>query len=86
MNNKEQIEQLKTRLVELVESIRPIKATEIPTHLNAEEIKLFTPAIMDELVKEERITEVEYVLPMMPNRIKSIYFPLGTEITIVKDI
>jgi hypothetical protein len=39
--------------------------------------------VLEELVKEGEIVELEYVLPHMKYRVKSIYFPRGTEI--VKD-
>lgn len=35
--------------------------------------------ILEELVKEERIIELEYILPNMEFRIKSMYFPAGTK-------
>lgn len=38
--------------------------------------------LINELVLQGEIVEVEYVLPTMTYRIKSLYFPKGTEVTI----
>ena len=36
--------------------------------------------LLDELIGEGRLVEVEYVLPAMSYRVKSLLFPAGTEI------
>lgn len=38
---------------------------------------------LDELVREGRLVEIEYVLPDMPERVKSVYFPAGTKVRTV---
>lgn len=35
--------------------------------------------IIEELVKEGEVTELEYILPQMDYRMKSMYFPKGTK-------
>lgn len=37
---------------------------------------------LEELVKEAKVVEVEYYLPDMPDRTKSIFFPAGTSIEV----
>lgn len=36
--------------------------------------------LIEQLVKEGEIVEIEFCLPSMPERIKSIFFPKGTNI------
>jgi ClpP class serine protease len=38
---------------------------------------------LDEMVKDEMIQEVEYILFGQPDRIKSIFFPVDAQITIL---
>ena len=38
---------------------------------------------MEELAHEKEIVEVNYVLPTMDYKVKSIYFPKGTKVSIV---
>ena len=40
--------------------------------------------VINDLVKEGEVVEVEYVLPSMAYRVKSLYFPKGTEVTLVR--
>lgn len=46
--------------------------------------KMDIPELLEELVQENRLVEIEYVLPSMEYRIKSFYLPAGTEITNVR--
>jgi hypothetical protein len=42
------------------------------------------PEMIDDLVARGEIMELEYVIPAMNYRIKSLYFPKGTEIKQVR--
>ena len=34
--------------------------------------------MLKELVGGDKLVEIEYILPNMPDRVKSVYFPVGT--------
>lgn len=73
-------EDMKNLLAETVIAVQGIKATELCAR---EEIVRATgdfdvPSLLDELVKEGRLVEVEYVLPQMEWRAKSFYLPAGS--------
>lgn len=80
-------EEIKKYIIELVEN-GPIKATEIAGHyplikmVRESNLDLDIPILLNELVEQDRILEIEYVLPKMDYRIKSIYMPKGTEVVI----
>jgi hypothetical protein len=38
---------------------------------------------LNDLVSEQEVVEVEYVLPTMTYRVKSLYFPKGTKVKLV---
>jgi len=38
--------------------------------------------ILENLVKDKQIVEVMYMIPPMENQIKTMYFPIGTEVRI----
>ena len=40
--------------------------------------------LVEEMVKEGKLIELEYISPTNPDRIKSIYFPQGTKFNIGK--
>jgi hypothetical protein len=77
-------EKAKDFLVNKINSLNGIKATELVCN---EEVIIElglddhdVPTLLDELVQENRIMEVEYVVPAMKWRIKSFYLPIGSEI------
>ena len=79
MNNEE----VKNRIVEIVTEKQGCKATELSYGLSGEVILGDCKPIselIDELIEEERIFEIEYVLPKMNYRIKSFLLPAETEI------
>ncbi len=39
---------------------------------------------LEELISQKEIVEIEYVLPELENMVKSIYFPKGTDVRLVK--
>jgi len=39
--------------------------------------------ILDSLVQHGEILEVEYLLPSMRDRVKSLYFPIGTAVKVI---
>lgn len=84
MNGTSTKEQAKIKLVEKIEGLQGIKATELvslPDVCLANWSQGFDiPDLLDELVSENRIVEIEYALPEMSRRIKSFYLPAKTEI------
>lgn len=76
---------MQTKIIEIIESNPGIKSVELVAKI-ATEIKDEIPngksisEILDELVENKSIIEVEYILPNINYRIKSIYFPKGTVI------
>ena len=77
MNNEE----VKNRIVEIVTEKQGCKATELCAikELIFKDCKPI-PELIDELIEEERIFEIEYVLPAMNYRIKSFLLPAETQI------
>ena len=64
-----------------------IKGVALVTQLVVDQGKNLIPPdidileLIDRLVKEGKLLEVEYILPSMSHRIKSLYFPKETRIT-----
>ena len=79
---------MKEKIIELVNDCGPIKATELIVKLieihDISQNNLILD-ILNELVKNGDIIEVEYTLPQMNYRIKSLYFPKRTEIQIINN-
>ena len=75
---------MKEEIIELVNDFGPIKATELVVRLidrqGFTQDSLITD-ILEELVKNEDIIEVCYILPSMTYREKTLYFPKGTIIS-----
>ena len=71
------MKEMKEKVIELVNDFGPIKATELVVRLIDIQGTNITD-ILDELVKNGDIIEVEYTLPQMDYRVKSLYFPKGT--------
>ena len=82
---------MKTKLKEwirdYVNEAGPIKGTELITKLPEEFFgkDIDIVQVIDECVEDEMIMEVEYVVPRATYRTKTLYFPIGSEIT-VKDV
>lgn len=80
-------ENLEKLLVELITGFQGCKATELIVRVVSKDHKIPGEKILstlERLVKDQKIIEVEYVLPDMDYRCKSLYFPLGTTFTIRK--
>lgn len=62
----------------------PIKGVDIAVECAAAHIEDISAKditdTLEQLVQQGKIIEVEYVLPSMNYRVKSIYFPKGTEV------
>ena len=43
------------------------------------------PALLEELFDEKKIEEMEYILPNIPYRVKSLFFPAGTTFNYIGD-
>jgi DNA-binding HxlR family transcriptional regulator len=73
-------------VIRIVEDKAPIKAVdlavEIATHRHGVAEKDITETL-NRLVAAGMIKEVEYVLPKMSYRVKSMYFPEGSSIKVV---
>lgn len=80
-------EEVTDAIKELVEN--GIKATELVAQL-ASQFKTRLPpstdvlGLLDKMVHDGEIVEVEYILPHLDFRIKSMYFPAGTSVSITK--
>ena len=75
---------LNEAIINVVESFPGIKSTELIVKLGDMIVDYSIDQISDvlnELTTSKDIVEVEYVLPTMPYRIKSLYFPKGTQIS-----
>jgi hypothetical protein len=77
---------VKNRIVEIVTEKQGCKATELcAIHElvladNGDGNGFPIPDLVEELVQEEKLVEIEYVLPSMNYRIKSFLLPAGTQI------
>lgn len=78
---------MKELIVQIINNSTGIKAVELtlalmektgPTKFDLNNYNI----CIHELLKEEAIVELEYWLPSMRERTKSIYFPKGTEFAI----
>jgi hypothetical protein len=58
---------------------RMVRIVEDGTHENYLET-------VDSLVREGKIIEIEYVHSVWSDRVKSLYFPAGTEITVIDNV
>ena len=81
-------EELKLLIVKTINESTGIKAMELIPEIfrvakeSSKSVNEDILGCLEELVLENRIMEIEYVLPQMSYRIKSIYFPIGTTIKI----
>lgn len=74
----------KNIIVGIISSSQGCKATDLAVELAMMEFGENDPLeLLNELVKENRIIEIEYVLPQMGFRVKSFYLPVGTEIRVL---
>jgi hypothetical protein len=81
------------KIVEKVYQSGPLKVTELfpaiiqenKDYLNFDDYDMIHMTnFLDELVNSGRLIEIKYVLPKMHYRAESMYFPIGTEMTIIK--
>ena len=84
-------EDLKKSIISTVNDSRGIAATELVAkfvcHIHEYEYECDCeniPELIQELVDGGEIFELEYILPSLDYRIKSMYFPKGTRILNVK--
>lgn len=75
-------QEMKNFIVLFIADNPGIKATQLVIHpyLVMNEFDISFDKAIDELVNNKEIIEIEYVAPKF-NRIKSLYFPIGTEFT-----
>ena len=77
------------KMVEMINADGPIKGSElvvrfIKRHVADPNIGAYDVTILlDALVTNGEIIEIEYTVPTMNYRVKSMYFPAGSEITIL---
>ncbi len=76
---------LREAIINIVESKQGCKATEIAPLLAKSFPELIEELgeainIVDDLIRHGELVEVEYILPTMDYRVKSILFPKGTKI------
>ena len=79
-------QEIKDAIVERVTANQGMKATQLAAEADlAIEANPFMddiPEMYEELVREGRLLEIEYVLPNLPFRTKSFYLPAGTTISV----
>jgi len=77
-------EQSKKTIVEIVESVQGCKITELICHEKMESVIASSSddivVLIDELIGEEKLVGVEYVLSQMPYRVKQFLLPAGVEV------
>lgn len=82
MNKQEQ----KQLIVDTVTSTQGCKATELAAKkdiaLNCEDL----PELIAELIQEDQLVEVEYVLPNLNYRVKSFLLPAHTKVTVFAEV
>jgi hypothetical protein len=78
------MEKLKEKLEEVINGSTGIKAIELVCnisefiHTNKYDSKQIDLAL-EELLADEKICELEFIIPKLDYKIKSIYFPRGTK-------
>lgn len=72
---------MKEKLIALVNSTGPIKSTELVARPEFLEIGC-DPGLIYELVAEGSLGELEYIVPEMNYRVKSLIFPMGTRVNV----
>lgn len=84
--NKPLGNKMKEAILKIIESQPGIKAVELMVKLTVDAKGKIEYTEMDhslkELINDGSIVEVEYILPSMDYRIKSLYFPKGTQVTV----
>lgn len=84
------VEDIEAAIIELV-ALGPLKAPDLAVgvvqtlherNINTDYAAPLIVDTMDNMVSEGKIVEVEYVLPSMPYRSKSLYFPALTELIV----
>lgn len=87
---KNPMENLHKEILKIVNESTGIKATELICAIdpliigdcrNTSEENINVPEVLNYMVNVGMIIELEYVIPLMPYRIKSMYFPAGTILT-----
>ena len=79
------IQEAKDKIVETINVAQGVKATQLAVMNEIIQLQHFNvPLLLNDLVREGRIVEVEYVLPEMKWRIKSFYLPAGSELRTLK--
>lgn len=78
-------EHLPETIIRIVNNNQGLKGTELVLKLMSADLNIEATTLLkaiDEVVQDGEIIEVEYTLPMMNYRVKSMYFPKGTVIKI----
>ena len=74
-------------ILQIINNHGPVKSTDI-SWLYVKEfgiaLEVKDIAILTELVQDKLVIEIEYVLPQLPFRTKSMFFPLKTIINVIK--
>lgn len=75
-------EEAKRLVVETVEGLQGCKATELAACRELVPLFLEIPLVilLEELVREGQLVEIEYVLPALPDRVKSFLLPKGSHV------
>jgi hypothetical protein len=77
------IDEAKALIVRCITDLQGCKGTELMADKEVQILSSFdVPKLLEELVNDGKICEVEYILPAMHYRAKSMYFPAETKIAL----
>jgi predicted phage-related endonuclease len=76
--------QMQELIITIIEEKPGIKITELVAYFSRYKYDFIYIDTLDQMVREGHIIELEYVLPTMDYRVKSMYFPKGTKIKILE--
>lgn len=79
---------LKDIIAHVVNNAQGLKGVDVAVEVVKQEVETSCVDIdgisiieaLEQLVKEKEIVEIEYILPAMPNTLKSFYLPKGTQL------
>jgi hypothetical protein len=74
-------EEIKQVITDVVTRMQGCKATELASDESLVPLPINDfPGLLEEMIKEGRLVEIEYILPHLSYRIKSFLLPPGTEV------
>ena len=81
-------DEAKKAIIQVIADSQGCKSAELVAKLAnncSDALEFEIPALLEELFNEKKIEEMEYILPNIPHRIKSLFFPAGTTFSYASD-